>query len=163
MSRIDSGKLTLDKRSYPVSEILDSVSGVLSIITSKHKLEIVKISDLPPVQVDKVRIAQVITNLVENATKFSSEGSQIKIEAAQSGNIVVISVEDHGIGMAPEVVANLFNRFYQAAQVVEGKTRGTGLGLAICKGIVEAHGGKIWVESQDGKGSKFSFSLPVNI
>jgi signal transduction histidine kinase len=75
---------------------------------------------------------------------------------------VTISVEDKGIGMPPGVVANLFDRFYQAKEVVSGKTRGTGLGLAICKGIVDAHGGKIWVESQPGKGSKFSFSIPVN-
>ena len=161
MSRIDSGKLTLDKRSHLVSEILDSVSGVLSVITEKHKLKILKIPDLPPVQADKVRIAQVITNLTENAAKFSPEGSRIEIEAKLNEGNVIISVQDHGTGMPPEVVAKLFDRFYQSYQVVEGKTHGTGLGLSICKGIVEAHGGKIWAESQPGKGSKFSFSLPL--
>jgi len=75
MSRIDSGKLNLDKHSYLVGEILDSVSGVLSVITEKHKLKIVKAPDLPPIQVDKVRIGQVITNIVENATKFSASGN----------------------------------------------------------------------------------------
>jgi len=142
-------------------EVLDSVSGVLSVISAKHKLKILKVPDLPPIQADKVRIGQVITNLVENATKFSAEGSQIEIEAKFNAGNVIISVEDHGIGMPPEVVSNLFNRFYQAKEVVSGKTQGTGLGLTICKGIVEAHGGKIWVESQPGKGSKFSFSIPV--
>jgi PAS domain S-box-containing protein len=161
MSRIDSGKLNLDKHSYTVNEILDSTLGVLSTITSKYKLEIEKASDLPPIQADKVRIAQVITNLVENATKFSPGGSQIKIEAVQKDTTVIISVEDHGIGMSPEVVSNLFNRFYQAKEIVSGKTRGTGLGLSICKGIAEAHGGKIWVESQESKGSKFSFTIPI--
>jgi PAS domain S-box-containing protein len=161
MSRIDSGKLNLDKRSFPISEILDSTSGILSVITAKYRLAILKASDLPPIQVDKVRIAQVITNLVENAIKFSSEGSQIEINAMLKDKDVIISVEDKGTGMPPEVVANLFNRFYQANQMFEGRTRGTGLGLTICKGIVEAHGGKIWVESQLGKGSKFSFSIPV--
>jgi PAS domain S-box-containing protein len=161
MSRIDSGKLTLDKRSYQVSEILDSISGVLSVITEKHQLKIANLPDLPPLQADKVRIGQIITNLVENAAKFSPEGSLIEIEAKLNAGNVIISVQDHGIGMPPEVVAKLFDRFYQSYQVVEGKTHGTGLGLSICKGIVEAHGGKIWVESQPDRGSKFSFSIPV--
>jgi signal transduction histidine kinase len=116
--------------------------------------------DLPPLYVDKVRITQVITNLVENAAKFSPEGSRIMIGAAAREGSILISVEDSGIGMPQEVVENLFNRFYQAQQVVSGKTRGTGLGLAICKGIVEAHGGKIWVESRERKGSKFYFTIP---
>jgi PAS domain S-box-containing protein len=161
MSRIESGKLTQDKRSYSVNEILNSGSKVLSAITAKHRLKIGSVSDLPPVQADKLRIIQVITNLVENAVKFSEEGSQIIIEAKSFENSVIFSVEDSGIGMSPQVIANLFNRFYQAKQVVSGKIRGTGLGLTICKGIVEAHGGKIWVESEEGKGSKFSFSIPV--
>lgn len=162
MSRIDSGKLTLDKRSYLVSDILDSISRVLSMITKKHKLKITTMLDLPPLQADKIRIGQVITNLAENATKFSAEGSQIEIKAKLNESYVIISVADNGIGMQPDVVANLFNRFYQAKLVVQGKTRGTGLGLAICKGIVEAHGGKIWVESQVGKGSTFRFSIPLS-
>jgi two-component system, OmpR family, sensor histidine kinase KdpD len=103
----------------------------------------------------------VITNLVENATKFSPEGSLITLAASRQGEDLVISILDRGIGMNPETRANLFNRFFQAASVASGKTRGTGLGLAICKGIVEAHGGQIWVESEPGQGAKFSFSLPV--
>jgi PAS domain S-box-containing protein len=160
MSRIDSGKMNLDKRTCQVSEILDSAGSVLSVIASRHKLEKMKLPDLPPLHVDKVRIAQVITNLVENATKFSAEGSPIIIEVKDDKDGVIFSIEDKGEGMSQETLNNLFNRFYQAQRVVSGKTRGTGLGLAICKGIVEAHGGKIWVESQLGKGSKFSFSIP---
>ena len=162
MSRIDSGKMVLDKRSYLVSEVLDSASGVLSVITVKHKLKVASLPDLPPVQVDKVRIGQVITNLVENATKFSAEGSLIVIKVKAVNDIVIFSVEDKGEGISQETIGHLFNRFFQVERAVSGKTRGTGLGLAICKGIVEAHGGKIWVESQTGKGSKFSFSIPVN-
>jgi signal transduction histidine kinase len=161
MSRIDAGKLVLDKRSYQFKEILDSASGVLRVIAAKYTLEITSLPELPLVLADKSRVVQVITNLVENATKFSPEGSRIEIEATFKVGSVIISVQDHGIGMPPEVVANLFNRFYQARQLVAGKTRGTGLGLTICKGIVEAHGGKIWLESQQGIGSKFSFSIPL--
>jgi signal transduction histidine kinase len=161
MSRIDAGKLTLDKRSCQVKEILDSASGVLRVIAAKHKLEIASLPEWPGVAADKSQIVQVITNLTENATKFSPEGSLIEIAAAFKADCIIISVQDHGPGMPQEVVDSLFNRFYQAKQLVAGKTRGTGLGLTICKGIVEAHGGKIWVESEEGKGSKFSFSIPV--
>jgi PAS domain S-box-containing protein len=162
MSRLDSGKMVLDKRSYLISEILDSASGVISVIAAKHLLKIIQATDLPPLQVDKIRIDQVITNLVENATKFSAQGSLIVIEVKAVNDTLVFSVEDKGEGLSQKAVDNLFNRFYQAERVVSGKTRGTGLGLAICRGIVEAHGGKIWVESEKGKGSRFSFSLPLN-
>jgi PAS domain S-box-containing protein len=161
MSRIESGRLTLDKRSCTVSQILDSVSGVLSGITAKHILKIASLAELPLIQADKVRIGQVVTNLTENAAKFSPEGSRISIEAKHLEGHIIISVADRGIGMMPEVISHLFDRFYQAKEVASGKTRGTGLGLSICKGIVEAHGGKIWVESEEGKGSRFSFSIPV--
>jgi signal transduction histidine kinase len=110
--------------------------------------------------VDKVRVGEVITNLADNSTKFSAEGSQILIEAAFHNENVIISVENSGAEISPEVVANLFNRFYQANQAVSGKIQGTGLGLSICKGIVEAHGRKIRVESQQVKRTRFSFSLP---
>jgi PAS domain S-box-containing protein len=160
MSRIDSGKMVLDKRTYSVSEILDSVGNVLKVITAKHNLKITNIPDLPSFQVDKTRIGQVITNLVENATKFSAEGSPIMVDVKREKDSIIFSVEDKGEGMSKETLNNLFNRFYQAGRVVSGKVRGTGLGLAICKGIVEAHGGKIWVESELRKGSKFSFSIP---
>jgi PAS domain S-box-containing protein len=160
MSRIDSRKMTLDKRSNHVDDILNSVSGVLSVITAKHKLEIISLPGLSRLNVDKVRIGQVITNLVENAAKFSAEGCPIVIEVKSKDGNIVFSVEDKGEGISPEAINKLFDRFYQAERVVSGKTRGTGLGLAICKGIVEAHGGKIWVESQSGRGSKFSFSIP---
>jgi signal transduction histidine kinase len=162
MSRIDSGKLILDKHSYLVYEILDSVSATLSIIAVKHELKISSLPDLPPIQANKDRIGQVLINLVENAAKFSAEGSPIVIEVKTMNGSVMFSDEDSGIGMPPEVVAKLFDRFYQSYQVVAGKTQGTGLGLSICEGIVEAHGGKIWVESEEGKGSKFSFSIPVD-
>jgi two-component system, OmpR family, sensor histidine kinase KdpD len=161
MARIDSGRLSLNMKSHQVSEILDSVHDILSVITAKHKLKIIRGPDLPPLQGDITRIGQVITNLTDNATKFSQEGSPILIKAIFNEGNIVISVEDSGLGLAPEQISHLFDRFYQAHQPVSGKARGTGLGLAICRGIVESHGGKIWVESQPGKGSRFIFSIPA--
>jgi PAS domain S-box-containing protein len=161
MSRIESGRLTLNKRDCTIQDILDAANARLKAITNKHRLEQRVPDGLPRIYVDPVRIGEVITNLVENATKFSAEGSRITIEAGKIESNMVISIVDEGIGMNAEIQKRLFNRFYQAANGTSGKSRGTGLGLSICKGIVEAHGGKIWVESELGKGSKFSFSLPI--
>jgi two-component system, sporulation sensor kinase E len=161
MSRIDSGKMVLEKSNLTVNEIIDCLQKGLPSITEKHDLKIILAEDLPLIQADKLKIAQVINNLVENAVKFSPEGSPIMIEAKAGAESLIISVRDKGKGIPPEALGNLFNRFYQVEQVVNGKTRGTGLGLSICKGIVEAHGGKIWVESEVGKGSRFFFSLPL--
>jgi PAS domain S-box-containing protein len=163
MSRIESGKMVLDRRTYSVQDILDSALPVITGLTKRHELKIAAAPGLPAIQVDKLRIAQVITNLVENATKFSPAGSLIKLEASANLQYLTISVADQGEGMSQETLASLFNRFYQAERAVSGKTKGTGLGLAICKGIVEAHGGRIWVESEPGKGSKFTFILPLEV
>jgi PAS domain S-box-containing protein len=161
MSRIESGNLKLNIQSYKFGEILDSISGVFKVVTARHKLKIVDKSEMVSIQADKIRIGQVITNLIENAAKFSPEDSEIRIEVKTENDGVMVCVEDQGKGMSEEVIGNLFNRFYQAKEAVLGKTRGTGLGLTICKGIVEAHGGKIRVESKEGHGSKFSFSIPL--
>ena len=162
MSRIDSGKMVLDKRIYQISEILRSAEAVLSAITAKHHLQQEIAQGIKAVKADKMRLTQVITNLVENAAKFSPENSDILIEANEVEDFLVISVADQGIGISPQCIGNLFNRFYQVQQAVTSKTRGTGLGLVICKGIIDAHEGKIWVESEEGKGSKFSFSIPIS-
>jgi len=161
MSRIEAGGLKLDKRDYQIAGVLDSISDRLASLTEHHQLQVIVPPELPPVFVDETRIGQVLTNLVENATKYSREGSEITIEAQLAGDEIIASVTDRGNGIAPELLGRVFNRFYQAESIVTGRKSGTGLGLSICKGIVEAHGGRIWVESQPGEGSRFSFSLPV--
>ena len=159
-SKLDSGTMVLQKKGISLDEVLESIQAVLLRITINHQLKYELPPDLPLLFAEEIRIAQVLTNLVENACKFSPEGSQIVIAAKPVKSNVNISVKDSGIGMSKEVMDNLFNRFYQAQQKVDGKPRGTGLGLVICKGIVEAHGGKIWAESRPGKGSRFIFSIP---
>jgi two-component system sensor histidine kinase KdpD len=113
------------------------------------------------VVVDDIRIGEVLTNLVENAVKFSDENTKITIDAHHAGNEIIISVKDEGIGIPPELHEKVFERFFQGNGHKTGRRKGTGLGLAICRGIVEAHGGKIRVANQNGSGTKFSFSLPV--
>jgi len=161
VSRLESGKFKLDKQNWLLSEIVEFAQARLAILTANHQLNINLAEGLPRLWVDKMRIAQVITNLVENAAKFSPAGSPIAIEASHKVDRIVISVTDKGAGMNQETVGKLFNRFYQAEQSSRISSAGTGLGLSICRGIVEAHEGQIWVESTLGEGSRFSFSLPV--
>lgn len=161
MSLIESGKLNINKKLFTLESILNSSNARLQQLCANHKLIIDIPSGIPPLPLDNIRIAQVLTNLVDNAVKFSDEGKSIIIQAKTEDHKVIISVTDQGKGISAEDQEKLFDRFFQAENVVSGKTQGTGLGLAICKGIVEAHGGQIQVESEVGKGSTFSFSLPL--
>lgn len=162
MSRIEAGALKLKKGNYHISEIVDPVFPRLADLTQYHQLQMMFPLELPPVFADDMRIGQVLTNLVENATKYSPEGTEITVEAQHAGDDIVVSVSDRGEGIPTQLLDKVFDRFYQAESIVTGRKSGTGLGLSICQGIVEAHGGKIWVESKLGEGSKFSFSLPVS-
>jgi len=162
MSRLETGALKLERANYQISEIIDSVSGRLANLTKHHQLQVIVPLGLPSVFVDETRIGQVLTNLVENATKYSGRGSPITIEVQPSNDLIIISVTDRGVGIPPGLQDRVFDRFYQAESIATGRKGGTGLGLSICRGIIEALGGKIWIESEVGKGSKFSFSLPVS-
>ncbi|OYT42133.1 MAG: hypothetical protein B6U86_00895 [Candidatus Altiarchaeales archaeon ex4484_43] len=115
---------------------------------------------LPSIQGDKNRLMQVLTDLIDNAIKFTEKGG-IVIEARREKDNILVKVKDTGIGISKENINKLFTKFYQVDSSLSRRYGGTGLGLAICKKIVEAHGGKIWVDSELGKGSTFQFTLPV--
>ena len=160
MSRLEAGAMELEKDWYHVSEILEWADRSLGAIIKRHKIKDSIPSDLPLVYVDRIRIGQVLVNLCENAAKYSEEGSQITLEAEFSGESVMVSVTDKGEGISPDSLDKVFDRFYRAGDNNDSKS-GIGLGLSICRGIIEAHGGEIWVQSEVGKGSKFSFYLPI--
>ncbi|MBI4296687.1 MAG: PAS domain S-box protein [Chloroflexi bacterium] len=162
MSRLEAGALKLERNNLRVSEVMEAVSGRLAILCRHHQLSIILPPDLPDVFVDEMRIGQVLSNLVENATKFSSPGTHVVIEARASGNEIIVSVTDKGPGIPSALMEKVFDRFYQVESIASGRKRGTGLGLSICRWILDAHGGKIWVESKEGVGSTFSFSLPIS-
>ena len=142
--------------------VVDLVKDRLDNLTAKHHLSINIPDKLPSAIIDEGRIGEVLTNLVDNAVKFSDENTNISIEATADGEEVIISVADEGIGIPPDLHQKVFERFFQGDGRKPGYRKGTGLGLAICQGIVEAHGGRIWVESEPGKGAKFCFSLPAD-
>jgi signal transduction histidine kinase len=115
---------------------------------------------LPSVAADRASISEVMGNLIDNAIKYSNEGGAINVTAAIKGDMVEVSVEDHGIGMPGNVVSQLFQKFYRSHHSRE-TVAGTGIGLYISKGIVESHGGTISVRSEEGRGSTFTFALPI--
>jgi two-component system, NtrC family, sensor histidine kinase KinB len=116
---------------------------------------------IPQVRVDKVRINEVLTNLLSNAIKYTDSGGKIKLWIEIKGNELVTHVSDTGKGIDPTLVPKLFSKFFRAVTPLDQSIKGTGLGLYIAKSIVEMHHGKIWVESEIGKGSTFSFSIPL--
>jgi len=162
MSRLEAEALEVKRKPHKLAEVIDSIKDRLDKLTAKHHLHIDIPETAPPVSIDDHRIGEVLTNLVENAVKFSEDNTTISIEAQLNGKEVILSVADEGIGIPPEIHHKIFERFFQGDGRKTGRRKGTGLGLAICRGIVEAHGGKIWVESGLPRGTRFSFSLPVD-
>jgi two-component system phosphate regulon sensor histidine kinase PhoR len=117
---------------------------------------------IPAVRGDAARLGQVLINLLHNAVKFSPDGGEVRVSVRCDGPDVIVAVADHGVGIPPTAQPRIFERFYKADRArVRGEAAGTGLGLAIARHIIDQHGGRIWVESIEGKGSTFSFSLPI--
>ncbi|MCX6000854.1 MAG: ATP-binding protein [Chloroflexi bacterium] len=130
-------------------------------MTAIHELQVTFPHEFPPVFADPERIVEVLTNLVDNAVKFSPQGGRIEIGGQVSGGEVFITVADEGIGISRRDQEQVFERFYRVDDSSARPTQGTGLGLYICKMLVEAHGGRIRVESEIGRGSCFTFTLPM--
>lgn len=126
----------------------------------KHRVVVDVPEDLPKVHIDVLRVTGVLVNLLENASKYSEPGSRIVIDAASDGSQVTFSVADQGAGIAEEAHSKVFSMFYRGGHQGE-RSNGTGLGLAVCKSVVDAHRGKIWVESESGSGATFYFTIPL--
>ena len=157
-AKIEAGQLVLDKSACDLGQLIDDLSERFLPLASAKGLRI-EIDTVPGLQTecDPVRIEQVLSNLVCNALKFTPSGGLIRIEAQKNDGEIVISVRDSGVGMKAEHIPHIFDRFWQ---VRETEKLGTGLGLAISKSIVEAHDGKIAVQSAPGTGSCFTITLP---
>jgi len=162
ISKIEAGKMELSFEPTDLGEIIRGVMSTAIALVKDKPVELQQSvpADLPTIIADSRRVRQVLLNLVSNAAKFTDRGF-IRVEARVDGDFVTISVSDSGIGIPPEKLPRIFEAFTQVDASPSRKYGGTGLGLTISKSFVELHGGRIWVESEVGKGSTFTFTLPI--
>jgi len=162
MARMESLSFKLNLELLDIRPLLQNIANeLLPVAAEKHQaLTLDILVSIPMVNADKQRLEQVLLNLLTNAIKFSGEGSEIKLRLRREGNEVVVEVKDNGPGISKEEQARLFTPYYRV-EADRQRFPGLGLGLALSKQLVELHGGKMWVESELGKGSTFAFSLAV--
>jgi two-component system, OmpR family, sensor histidine kinase KdpD len=158
MIRVETGALAVQKAWQPLEEALGVALLRLDASLSSHAVDIRLPADLPLVPIDELLIEQVFINLLENAIKYTPPSTPISVEAWQEDGAVMVEVADGGAGIAPGSEEAVFRKFYRAGGGSEG---GAGLGLTICRGIITAHGGRIWVEQRSGKGAAFRFTIPL--
>jgi len=166
LARIEAGELQLRRRWGAVDEIISTALDRAEPITRQHHVELDIEKELPGVRVDERAVSEVVYTLIDNAAKYSSKGSTIRIVARHAGDeSIQMSVEDEGRGIPSDLRDRVFDKFFRATRDGDVSTQqpsGTGMGLAIAKGIIEAHDGKIWIESGAGdKGTRVVFTLPI--
>ena len=160
-SRIQAGRLDLKHEPVPLGELTREVLSDLRAASPHHTLTCEEPQQALVILGDRGRLAQVLTNLLENALKYSPMGGTIRVTLERDGTQALVSVADEGIGIPPDQRLQLFERFFRARNAPISGFGGLGLGLYICRDIVEHHGGRIWVESEVGRGSTFHFTVPL--
>lgn len=165
LSRIESGGTVQLVDGLDVGRLAADAAERLRLFADRQgvDLQVETASDLPSVRGDAMRLGQVVVNLVHNAVKFSPDGGVVAVRTETWGDDVVVSVQDHGVGVPRGAQARIFERFYKVDRARQRPEPGggTGLGLAIARHVVEQHGGRIWVDSEEGVGSTFRFALPI--
>ena len=160
VSRLESAKLLIEKQNFQMHELIEEVIEETKLTVNSHRIEF---HNCPPVYVfaDRDRISSVISNLLGNAVKYSPKDTLITIKCVADSGKVTVSIRDEGMGIQPGDAKMIFDRYYRV-QGTQGKhIAGFGIGLYLSAEIVHRHGGEIWVDSQMGSGSTFSFSLPL--
>ena len=165
LARIEAGDMSLHRNWRSVDDLIDAALAQAEPLTQQHKIAVIVPDELPVVRVDGRTVTEVIYTLLDNACKYAPLHSQITISArANSPDSIEIAVEDRGPGIPPAYREKVFERFYRIAEngIARGSTNGIGMGLAIAKGIVAAHGGRIWIENAtSGCGTRVAFTVPV--
>jgi len=161
VASIEAGRLSLERHRESASSIVDKALRMFEVEASGRRIQLTSelSPELPILNVDASRIVQVLGNLLRNALKFTPDGGRITVRAALRGGSVVFAVADNGPGIPVADQPRVFDRYWHSRR--SANKRGTGLGLSIAKGIIEAHGGRMWLESTPGHGSTFFFSIPA--
>jgi PAS domain S-box-containing protein len=160
VTRIDEGQLFIKPARVPVRELIEDALHNQKVLASSAEIELLSAvpPDLPDVWADANRVTQVLDNLIGNAIKFTKPGGRITLSAEAGLGEIMFSITDTGLGIAENDMPHVFDRFWRTSKT---EKRGAGLGLAIVKGIVEAHSGRVWVNSSVGQGSTFNFTIPI--
>lgn len=168
LTRIEENHMPVRLAEVSIIDILRASIGVIEQRARRHNIEVQvktsrRVAALPPVLADELKLKQVLYNLLSNAAKFTPDGGSIAVYAVRRGDCLVVSVQDTGIGIEPEDQDRIFTPFEQAGSSALALHEGTGLGLSLTKRLVELQGGRIWLKSTPGKGSTFSFTLPLKV
>lgn len=161
LSSVEAGKIQLNKQVFALEELINEVIEETLFITSSHDIVMVPCENIQ-VNADREKIEQVLVNLLSNAAKYSYQTAPIEISCAIQENVIMVTVRDQGLGIAPADLEKLFLPHYRVESKETEKISGFGIGLYLCAEIIERHGGKIWAESELEKGSTFKFTLPSN-
>ena len=160
LSRVQCGEMNLQYTNFHLADVLAECAQLAQVSAEEHTITLdIQVQD-SKIVADKLRISQVIGNILDNAIRFSPQGRQVTIELKEQDNEYLVSITDQGIGVSPEYIDHIFERFYRVRNTASRQYSGIGLGLFVARAIVEAHGGRIWVSSNQGLGSTFSFTLP---
>ena len=161
MSRLRAGMPGLNREALLPAVVIERAIAAIRPVSKRRAITSDADAELPPAWGDRERVHQVLGNLLSNALNFSKYPSPVTVAASLVEEGIRFSVSDRGVGVRADEYERIFEPFYRGAGATAGRVRGTGLGLAISKGIVEAHGGRMWVESEAGKGSTFFFTIPT--
>jgi len=173
LAKIQSGRIQWHRDRVDIADLFQAATQNFSVLTKEKELKVsLQVQDhLPPLQVDKDKIYQVVCNLLTNSIEFTPAGGSVSLSARkldggagenQGHTTVMIQVADTGKGIEKDNLEQICEKFHQCGDTIKEKPRGTGLGLSICKEIIQHYGGSIWAESEEGKGTRMSFTLPVS-
>jgi signal transduction histidine kinase len=160
LSQLEGGQLYLDNRPADVGQLTKEIVQSIKVQATRHDFVLDLEHPLVAV-IDSKRVEQVLRNLLSNAIKYSPQGGTITVQGHRNEGYVLVGIRDEGIGIPQKELGLIFERFYRVENEITQRVRGTGLGLSVCRGIVEAHGGRIWAESALGEGSTLYFTLPI--